>query len=149
MKQCEKYEMLISAFLDNELDEEQQIELFSHLATCESCRKHLREIKQIKDESMQMKEYLKPPVETQYFWKSLYNRIERNFSWTLLIMGAFILLVYGIYELIKDLIATTEIPFFIKLAILFTIVGSLSLLISVLREKLFIRKFDRYKEIEK
>lgn len=38
MKTCEEFEMLASAFVDDELSRDETVTLLDHLATCESCR---------------------------------------------------------------------------------------------------------------
>jgi hypothetical protein len=38
MNSCDEFEMLASAFVDDELDRDETVSLLDHLATCESCR---------------------------------------------------------------------------------------------------------------
>lgn len=149
MKKCEQYELYISAFIDNELDEEQQIELFEHLASCPNCRSHLKELKQIKEGTMHLKEYLTPPVELEYFWHNLYHKIERGISWSLIILGSLVLFITGLFMIVKEIWISNELSIILKISLLFLVSGSLLLLVSVVREKLFIRRFDKYKEIQK
>lgn len=44
MKPCEEYEVLISAFLDGELDGEDRAELMEHMAACRSCQRYFDDL---------------------------------------------------------------------------------------------------------
>jgi hypothetical protein len=49
----------------------------------------------------------------------------------------------------QEIIADTEMPLYLKAAILATTVGVVVLLVSVVREKLFIGRTERYKDVER
>ena len=91
-----------------------------------------------------------PPQEIwDTYWVDIYNRIERSIGWILLSIGFMILLTYGGYHFFKALIQDTQMPVIIKFGILSLIGGLAVLLVSVVRERLFVYKTDPYKEIKR
>ncbi len=46
---CEKYQEMISAFIDGELSVEEELNLHDHLAGCDSCRQLAYDIRQLRD----------------------------------------------------------------------------------------------------
>lgn len=88
-------------------------------------------------------------VNLEEYWKKFYNKVERVISWLILTLGAVILITYGIFKLFEGLIIDQEISIIVKVGIFCLIAGFVMLLISVVREKLILKKVDRYKEVEK
>lgn len=148
MKSCEQFQLYISAFLDEELDDQLQQELFIHLAGCSSCRSHLRELQELKHGTNLLKEEITPPVDGEYFWRSLYNRLERGISWIMISLGSVVLFMAGLVAAIEGILKARDLSLLIKVSLIMVIAGSLILFISVLREKLFVRKFDKYLEVK-
>lgn len=98
---------------------------------------------------MNMK-YTSPPESVwDKYWLGVYNRIERGIGWILLSIGAIVLLIYGLYSMFESILADTEIAWWLKLAIFSAIAGTAVLLVSVLREKIFLHKTERYKDIRR
>jgi hypothetical protein len=83
------------------------------------------------------------------YWLSVYNRIERGIGWMLASVGTIVLLSYGVWEATRQLMADESIPFVIKLALLGAGIGGVILLVSVTREKWFIRKKDPYRGVQR
>ena len=91
-----------------------------------------------------------PPDEVwKDYWGSVYVRLERGVGWILLSVGAIVLISYGAWMGAQEIIADTEMPLYLKLAILATTVGIVVLLVSVIREKLFVGRRERYKDVER
>lgn len=85
----------------------------------------------------------------QIYWTSVYNRLERRIGWILLSIGAIILLFFGGYKAVEEIIHDPTTPLLLKVGILTAMAGIVVLLVSLLRERLFVRKRERYKEVEK
>ena len=83
------------------------------------------------------------------YWASVYSRFERGVGWIFASIGAIILLAYGAWKGVEDLLADTALPWFIKAALLALLFGLIVLLVSVGREKLFIGSRERYKDVER
>ncbi|MBN1221717.1 MAG: zf-HC2 domain-containing protein [Candidatus Aminicenantes bacterium] len=145
----QKVKELISSYHDRELSEEQKKQVEEHLRHCDSCRREWEEMKKF-EEVMNQMELKKPPKETwQVYWSSVYNRLERHIGWILLSIGAIILLFYGGYKAVEGMIQDPTTPMVLKVGILVVLGGLVVLLVSIIRERIFVRKRERYKEVEK
>lgn len=140
---------LISSYHDGGLSTEQKRSVEEHLQTCAECRKEWEEMKKL-EEAMKTMELKKPNPEVwKVYTKSVYNRLERRIGWILFSVGAMILLFLGGYKMVESIIQDATIPLLLKVGILALMGGSVVLLVSVLRERLFVRQRERYKEVEK
>jgi len=144
----QQYKQLISAYFDGELSPEQKSQLEEHLKHCAECRAEFQEARQF--ESLMATFSLPQPSEEVWtmYWSSIYNRLERRLGWIFLSIGAIILLFYGAYKLVEEIIHDPSLPLVLKMGILSFLGGMVVLLVSFLREKLFLRQRERYKEIE-
>jgi len=143
----ENVRRLMMAALDGECSVEERAELDRLLAADAALHTEWRELTALKEvtSSMSMK---KPPDEVwDRYWTDLYPRLERGVGWVLLSVGAVVLLSYGAWEGIRDLWADQELPVVIKGGILAGIAGLAILLVSVVREKVILRRSDPYKDV--
>ena len=140
---------LISSYYDGELDEEQKKIIKKHLQGCPECQKEFEEMGKF-EEVMSKMELKKPPKEAwKIYWTSVYNRLERRIGWILFSIGVMILLFFGGYKMVEEIIKDPSISFLLKAGILAVLGGVVVLLVSLIREQLFVRKRERYKEVEK
>ncbi len=145
----QKIRELISSYHNGELNEEQKKTVEEHLAQCPECQREFEEMGKLEEVMSQM-ELRKPPKEIwQLYWASVYNRLERRIGWILLSIGAMILLFFGGYKMVEGIVQDPTTPLFLKAGILVFMAGIIVLLFSVIRERLFVRKRERYKEVEK
>jgi predicted anti-sigma-YlaC factor YlaD len=145
----ETVKKLLSAYLDGELKEEERRRVEAHIGECADCRKEYHEMVRLEEvmEGMKIKE---PPEEAwKTYSEAVYNRIERGIGWILLSIGAMIVLFFAGYSMVRGLIQDPTIPLIVKAGILAGLGGIVILLVSVVRERLFVSKRERYKEIEK
>ncbi len=148
-ERLERARQLMMAALDDELASGQREELDRLLAEEPALRNEwdrLHEVKEVTD-AMSLR---RPPEETweQYF-ESVYNRAERGFAWILLSMGAIVMTGWALWVGLEELWGTADMPTYVKIAIYAMLLGLAVLLLSVIREKLFVRKTDPYKEIQR
>jgi len=146
---CPDYEGLMMGYLDNELDEQQKKKFTEHLDQCPDCKKELAEfteLKQLADEVA-----LTEPTDElwQQYWKNIYNRFERTLGWILMSVAAIILLIYGGFKLIEEIIQDPTVDVVLKVGLVALIGGLAILFVSVLRERLYLRKKDPYKDIRR
>lgn len=140
---------LISSYHDGDLAPEQRQAVDGHLSACEECRRELEEMRRF-EEVMNKMELKKPKPEVWHvYWSSVYNRLERRIGWILFSIGAMILLFFGGYKMIEAIIIDTTTPLLLKIGLLAVLAGFVVLLVSVGRERFFVRKRERYKEVEK
>jgi predicted anti-sigma-YlaC factor YlaD len=145
----EKLKELVSSYLDGELVQEERELVEKHLRECPECRQAYRDMGRLGEvmEKMTIKE---PPKEVwKMYTESVYSRLERGIGWILVSIGAMILLFFTGYQALKGLILDPTVPLIIKAAILCGLAGVIVLLVSLVRERLFVNKRERYKEIEK
>jgi predicted anti-sigma-YlaC factor YlaD len=140
---------LVSSYYDGTLSDEQKQIIDEHLKSCAECRREFEEMKQF-EEVLNKMELKKPKPELWHvYWSSVYNRLERRFGWILFSVGAMILLFFGGYKMIEAVIEDTTVPLLLKIGLLAVLAGVVVLLVSVGRERIFVRKRERYKEVEK
>ena len=141
---CEYCRQLMSGYIDNELSVEQREQLEDHLLTCDACKRELEEFVAIKEHLTMIKFKEPSDAELARYWNSVYNRLERGAGWLLFSLGAIILLCYGAFKLIE------EIALLLKIGVISLIFGSVALFVSLVRERLTLRKTDKYsREVER
>ncbi len=140
---------LISSYHDGGLSSEQKRLVEAHIQTCAECRKEWEAMKKLEG-AMKKMELKKPNPEVwKVYGTSVYNRLERRIGWILFSLGAMILLFFGGYKMVESIIQDATAPVLLKVGILAILGGFVVLLVSVLRERLFVRRRERYKEVEK
>lgn len=145
----QKIKELISSYHDKELNEEKKKQIEEHLKKCSECRREFEEMGKF-EEVMNKMELKKPPREVwQIYWASIYNRLERRIGWILLSIGAMILIFFGGYKMVEGIIQDPSTSLLLKVGILTLMAGVVVLLFSLIREQFFVRKRERYKEVEK
>lgn len=144
---CKDFEILIVQDIDNEISAEDREILLSHISHCSHCQKIMEEMRKIKEVSKEMKNKLFPDMAWEEYWRHLYNRLERGISWILISVGVIILLGIAVYHFVLDVLGSFHLNNFEKFGILALALGFVVLFVSVLREKIMIRKHDKYKEV--
>jgi predicted anti-sigma-YlaC factor YlaD len=145
----EMLKKLVSSYLDGELGQEERRIVASHLEECSECRQAYREMSEL-GEVMAKVTIKEPPKEVwKMYTESVYNRLERGIGWILVSIGAMILLFFAGYQMLKGIIMDPSMPLIVKGGILCGTGGVVVLLVSLIRERLFVNKRERYKEIEK
>ena len=136
------YKRLLMGLLDKELPSKEEKDLRLHVKECKECRGELEEFNEMEGviEKMKYKEY----------WSKVYNRLERGLSWILISIGAMVLLFYGGFKAVESLVKDPTLAVFLKVAILVLLAGLVILFISVVRERIFTYKKDKYaKEVKR
>jgi len=146
---CERFEFLISGLLDGELDATEEQSLKEHLLLCDKCRRKHQELLRLKEvtDSVRFKD-LSGEVWAGY-WNNIYRRIERGLGWILLSVGAVILISFGLYESLSQFFADPEISLWVKIGVSALGLGFIILLVSIIRERIFAYRRDRYREVQR
>jgi len=136
-------------YLDGELDRQGREAVDRHLAGCGACRREWESLQKLKKITSSIQ--LSQPEEEVWkmYWEQVYNRLERGLGWIFLSIGTIIFLAYGAMHFVHDFLKDPQEPLAIKIGVSSAVLGVIILFVSVLRERLFIRKTDKYKEIEK
>ena len=146
---CAEYKDLLMGYLDNELANGQREQLERHLAECKDCWEELEEFKKLKTITDDME--LAEPEDKLWedYWGGIYNRIERGIGWILFSIAAIVLLIYGGFRAIEEMVKDPTVDIILKVGLLVLIAGLAVLFVSVLRERLYFRKKDRYKDVRR
>ena len=147
---CEDYDQMMSGYIDGELSPAHRDQFERHVRDCDSCRQRLGELVAIKEQLTMIKFKEPTDAELDRYWGHVYNRLERGIGWILFSLGSIILLCYGGFLLVEELLGDPEVPIGIKVGIVALVVGGAALFVSLLRERLTTRKSDKYsQEIER
>ncbi len=147
---CDQKKMLLTGYIDGELTETQQGDLQEHLDCCPNCRQELAQLKSLSEELAMLKFYEPTDAELERYWSGVYNRLERGLGWVFFSIGSIVLLSYGSFKMIEQLIADPTVALAVKIGTVALMLGLVMLFISILRERLQVRRADKYsKEIER
>jgi ferric-dicitrate binding protein FerR (iron transport regulator) len=140
---------MMMAALDDELSSRERAELQRLLAQDAGLREEWDRLRKVKEATGEMK-YVEPPDEVwDDYWVSVYNRLERGVGWVLISLGSLVLIGWAAWHAIGAMLADSDLPGFIKVAVFVVVMGAVILLFSVIREKLFTRRSDRYKGVQR
>jgi predicted anti-sigma-YlaC factor YlaD len=146
---CQEYKDMMMAYLDNELDDQQKQTFQEHLASCPKCSAELKDFKKLKQLTDGVK-FVEPEDKIwEQYWSNVYNRIERNIGWIFFSIAAILLVIYGGFKLIETIIKDQTVGLLLKLSLLALIVGLAILFVSVLRERIYFWRKDRYKDVRR
>ena len=146
---CEEMSLKVMALLDDELDDTQISEVKDHLSSCKKCSEEYASLKKVKEVTDKMKFKKLPEFYWDDYWKHIYNRIERGLSWLLLSIGAIIVLSFAGWEFLDRLIEDSNMHPILKGGIFILTIGLMILVVSIVREKLMVRRVDKYREVER
>ena len=146
---CHDWKDVMMGYLDNELDLEQKRRFEEHLKGCPECKKELEKFKNIK--SITDEVTLAEPEDKlwQDYWGGVYNRIELGIGWIIFSIAAIILIIFGGFHLIEDVIKNPGVECTLKIGLILLVIGLAILFVSVLRERIYFWKRDRYKDIQR
>jgi hypothetical protein len=139
--------MLIARALEGLLTPEEGRELETLMASRPDVRREIESLRSLREVTMGL-EFKKPPEEMwARYWAGVYSRLERGIAWLLISIGGAVLLALGTYRVLEVLLEDTTLPLVMKLGIVALVLGGAILLVSVVREKWFLRKTDKYREV--
>ena len=144
------YKRLLMGLLDGELSADEKTSVEMHLDGCVECRGELEEFNKMKGVIDKMKYKEAPDEAWEKYWSKVYNRLERGLSWILISIGAMTLLFYGGFKAVENLVKDPAVAILMKVAILVLLAGLVILFVSVVRERIFTYKKDKYaKEVKR
>jgi len=136
-------------YLDNELSDEQRQRFEEHLAGCGECAGELEEFKKLKAITDEVTLVEPEDRMWQEYWGGIYNRIERGVGWIIFSIAGILLVIYCGFKAIEKMIKNPDVEMILKLGLLALIAGTAILFVSVLRERLYFWKKDRYKDVRR
>lgn len=140
---------MMMAALDGELDADGRAQLERELATDAELEKEWASMRELKAVTAGLS-YREPPEEVwDDYWDSVYNRFERGVGWVLFGAGAVVVSGWGLWHWFETLLAETQLPPGIRLALVALSLGGLLLVLSVVREKWFTHRHDPYRGVDR
>ncbi|HHJ52203.1 MAG TPA: hypothetical protein ENJ89_03320 [Caldithrix abyssi] len=146
---CEQAQILMMGLLDGELNEQDTQRVKQHLEECEACARQYKSFLKLKKETQDMKFKPLPEMYWDEYWNHVYNKIERGISWILVSIGAVIILAFSLYQAMSDFFSDPAEPLSLKIGTGIFVLGMIVLFVSVLREKLMVKKVDQYRRIKR
>ncbi|OYD15546.1 hypothetical protein CH330_05400 [candidate division WOR-3 bacterium JGI_Cruoil_03_51_56] len=149
-KEHDRYKALLMGYIDGELGPGERKELEEHLAGCQDCSRELEEFRRLKDMTDKMR-FREPQDDFwERYWRGIYNRLERGIGWILASIGAILLLAFGAFRLVESLLTDPTVELVVKIGVSALLLGVVVLLVSLVRERIFGLKYDRYsKEVKR
>ncbi len=149
MQASERFYQLLMGAMDHELTQEQWHEFNQMIQANPTLQTEWEHYQKLKEVTRAMK-FKSPPKEVwDNYWMRTYNKIERGIGWIIFSIGAIILITYGLFKAVESIIADPNLQGIVKIGIIAVLLGMVILLVSVIREKLFVRKSDPYKEVQR
>jgi predicted anti-sigma-YlaC factor YlaD len=140
----ERFKQLLMGRLDGELSPEQERELDEHLQTCAECREELTGFRRMNEMAGRMR-FSEPQDEVwDAYWRGIYNRLERGVGWILVSLGAILLLGFGAFRLVETLLTDPTVELVVKIGLSALLLGVVVLVVSLVRERVFGLRSDRY-----
>jgi len=143
----ERVRHLMMAALDGELSHAETAELERHMAGDAALRAEWQQLQRVKEVTTTMRLREAPRETWDGYWLGVYQRLERGVAWILVSLGAIIVLSWGAWEGLRELWFDEGLPPLVKAGAVTLVVGVVVLVVSVAREKLFVRRTDPYKDV--
>ncbi len=131
---------LISGYLDGELDPAERARVETYAASHSEFRRELDEMRALMANAAHLQPPHVPDEEWDRFLDNVYNRLERRTGWILTMIGAAGLAALAMYFIAVLPWAPPPVKWFTEIAL----AGLAVLFVSVLRQRLAMRKTDRY-----
>jgi len=143
----ERIRRLMMASIDGENTPDGEAELQQHLLRDRSLAEEYQQLKNLKTMTSQSR-LKEPPPELWDTWsRSSFTKVERGIGWILLTTGALVLILYGAWVALSDLLTDPDIAWWIRAAVVAVTAGAVILLVSLVRERIYLHKHERYKDI--
>lgn len=145
----ERFIILNEKYLSNDLSPEEKNEFELIIKSDHKLKEEFEE--QLKINEALKKMHLKNPSKEVWdgYWLGIYNRLERGLAWIAISIGALIVFGFTTVKVVNEIVKDTSSPLVLKLGLGALFFGGLVLLFSVIREKFFTHKKDKYKEIQR
>lgn len=142
----EKFQLLLMAAIDGELAAAEKTQFEQYVRMYPECHAEWQRYVKLKEMTQAM-QFTKPSPEVwDHYWVKIYNRLERGLGWIVFSIGCVILLTYGGFKAVEAIVADPTLELIVKVGIIAVIGGLMMLLVSVVREKIFTARTDKYQK---
>ncbi len=146
---CREYRDMMMAYLDSELDPQQQQIFQDHVKSCAACQAEMEEFNHLKEITDSVALVEPEDHIWQQYWDNVYNRVERGIGWLLFSLAAVCLIIYSGFKAIEEIVTDPTVGLLLKVSLLVLITGVSILFVSVLRERLYFWQNDRYRKVRR
>ncbi len=145
METCEPYRILMMGAIDGELDAEQEARFREHSYQCPECAKELIKYQKLSDLTDSLK--LKEPADYEWdrIFSSIFYRIASRCGWVCISAGFAMVLGYLLYQVCVG----WDISLILRLGLLTGFAGFAILILSALRQRFRIKKYERYGAVKR
>jgi predicted anti-sigma-YlaC factor YlaD len=139
----------LMGYLDGELAEDRSRALEDHLAGCDACRQELEQFRSLKEVIDPMR--IKEPTDLMWeeYWGGLYNRMERGIGWILISISSIVLISFALIHWVQAILEAEDLAWYLRGSIFLLVIGFVVLLVSAARERLYLHRKERYKEVQR
>lgn len=145
----ERFQQLLMGAVDQELSAAEQEEFETLLQQNSDFKEEWTKFKSMKEVLITMKFKNLPEKTWDNYWLNVFNRLERGLAWILVSVGSVILITFGLFKAVEEMFQDQHLILIVKVAIIAVLAGLVILLVSVIREKLIVRRSDPYKEVKR
>lgn len=143
----ERIQQLMMASIDGESTPEEEAELKQMLIQDLELAEEYQQLKNLKIMTSQTRIKEPAPELWDHYSQTVFTKLERGIGWILFTIGALVLLFYGAWLALSDLLTDPGIAWWLKAAIVALVSGSIILLVSLVRERIYTNKHERYKDV--
>ena len=143
----DRIKLLMMASIDGESTPEEEAELKQILIQDLELAEEYQQLKNLKIMTSQTRIKEPPPELWDNYSQTLLVKLERGIGWILFTIGALVLLFYGAWLALSDLLTDPGIAWWLKASIVALVSGSIILLVSLIRERIYMNKHERYKDV--
>lgn len=145
----ERFQQLLMGAVDQELSAAEQEEFEKLIQQNSDFNEEWTKFKSMKEVLITMKFKNLPEKTWDNYWLNVFNRLERGLAWILVSVGSVILITFGLFKAVEEMFQDQHLILIVKVAIIAVLAGLVILLVSVIREKLIVRRSDPYKEVKR
>lgn len=146
---CDTCQVLLMGYLDNELDAQQRSDVEAHLDSCAACRAERGAYESLERMVRSMESYSESERALERYWNQTWNRTERKLGWSFTGIGAAIMVGFGLFEFTRSFWNDPSVPLVMRIGVGLGCFGVLVLLGSLIRERIMLRKKERYTEVQR
>lgn len=143
----ERIRQLMMASIDGENTLDEEAELKQYLLQNRELAEEYQQLKNLKKMTTQTKMKEPAPELWDSYSQTLFTKMERGIGWILFTVGALVLLFYGAWLVFSDLLTDPALAWWLKGAIIAVTAGTIILLVSLVRERMYMNKHERYKDV--
>lgn len=145
----ERFQQLLMGAVDQELSAAEQEEFEKLIQQNSDFNEEWTKFISMKEVLITMKFKNLPEKTWDNYWLNVFNRLERGLAWILVSVGSVILITFGLFKAVEEMFQDQHLILIVKVAIIAVLAGLVILLVSVIREKLIVRRSDPYKEVKR